>query len=118
MENIITLTGKEPGPVITIMGGIHGDEVCGVHVIDIIKNWEIKRGILHLIYGNPKAIEQNVRCVETNLNRLFLPENKISNNDKNTYEYQRSREILPFLHQSQALLDIHASFTPESFPFI
>jgi len=119
MVNIITKTSNTPGNTTVILAGVHGNETCGIKAFEkIIPDLEIKKGTVHFIYGNPKAIKENVRYIDVNLNRMFREDSEISSNDKTSYEYKRSREIMPYLNEADALLDIHASNTPESTPFI
>ena len=116
--NEIIIDSKKSGPVITIIGGIHGNEPCGVNAINELKNLEINSGKINFIFGNPKAIEQNVRFVGMNLNRAFRDDSEMTEEEKGAYEYKRSREIMPFLDESDILLDIHSSATKNSTPFI
>ncbi|NRH20482.1 hypothetical protein HOO68_00350 [Candidatus Gracilibacteria bacterium] len=99
-----------PGPILTIIGGTHGNETCGVQAIDSIKDTlKIKRGKLFLIYGNIEAIEKNERQIDLNLNRMFRDESTFTTLEKETIEYKRSREIIPYLDASDASLDLHSS---------
>lgn len=118
MKEIVIFDSKRPGPTITIIGGIHGNEPCGVNAINELKNIKINSGKINFIFGNPKAIEQNVRFVGMNLNRAFRDDNELTEDEKMTYEYKRSRELIPFLDESDVLLDIHSSATKDSIPFI
>ncbi|MCB9804969.1 succinylglutamate desuccinylase/aspartoacylase family protein [Candidatus Peribacteria bacterium] len=64
--------------------------------------------------ANPRAIEQNIRQTEKNMNRSFhtIPQD-------NTYEDIRAQELLPFLRESDVLLDIHNTLNTEnSIPFL
>ena len=116
---IIKITGKKEGPTSVIMAGVHGNERCGIEALDrILPFLRIESGRVLFGYGNPRAIEMNQRFVEENLNRMFLDDGKIPLNAKKSYEYQRSRFLKKYLDQADALLDIHASRTPQSQPFI
>jgi len=116
MQTIYEIKGQLKGPTVTIMGGIHGNEFCGVEAIQsLVSDLKIKRGKLNLIIANPLAIEKDVRAVNVNMNRIFLDE--IDSQIKDTYEYQRSLEIRKFLDDSDILLDIHSS-GPDSQPFV
>ena len=118
-ENIIELMGKEPGPTSIILVGVHGNEKCGVEALNkILPNLEIQKGKVFFAYGNPKAIDQNVRYTEANLNRMFKPEETLSEKEKGNYEYSRAQFLKKYLDQSDVLLDIHASFTPTSQRFV
>ncbi|MBU2496944.1 MAG: succinylglutamate desuccinylase/aspartoacylase family protein [Nanoarchaeota archaeon] len=119
-KKVFKINSKKKGPIVVIMGGVHGDEICGVKVIDFLKKHikEIDRGTIYLIYGNPLAIKQEKRFVEMNLNRAFLQENKIDKIKINSYEYKRAKELMPILSSANFLLDIHSSKTPNAKPFV
>lgn len=118
-ENIIELRGQKAGPTSAILIGVHGDERCGIEAIEkLLPSLKIERGRVFVGYGNPKAIERNVRFVEANLNRMFKPDESLTAGEKTSYEYARAQFLKKYLEQSDELLDIHASFTPESQPFI
>ena len=53
-----------------------------------------------------------------NLNRAFLEDEKLSDVQKNSYEYARSREIMETLKMCDYVLDIHSSPTIGSPPVI
>lgn len=61
------------------------------------------------MYGNIEAIEKNERQIELNLNRMFRDDSVFTEQDKKTYEFRRSREIMPYLDLSEASLDLHSS---------
>lgn len=108
-----------PGPIVTIIGGTHGDEVCWVQALDIIRDTlRVKKWRLYLIYGNIEAIEKNTRQIDLNLNRMYRDDSTFTESEKNTIEYKRSREIIPYLEQSDALLDLHSSPSIGSHAFI
>jgi len=118
-EEIIQLIGEENGPVSIILAGVHGDEKCGVEVLKkIIPNLKIEKGRVLFGYGNPRAIKEDKRFVEENLNRMFKKDDLLSEKEKESYEYKRAQFLKKYLNQADALLDIHASFVPNSKPFI
>jgi len=119
LEKIITIDSGKKGPIVTLIGGIHGDEYCGVEVLDKLKNkLKLKKGKVFIIFGNPRAIKNNVRQTQENLNRVFREEKDLTQKEKNSYEYVRSREIMPFLIKSDVVLDLHSSYVQKSKPFI
>ncbi len=114
-EEIIQLTGKEKGPISSILVGVHGDEKCGVDALkNILPNLEIERGNVFCIYGNPRAIEAHTRYTEANLNRMFNNDDSLTTKEKESYEYQRAQFLKNYLDKSEVLLDIHASSIPKS----
>lgn len=124
LEGIFTFRGQEQGETLTVMAGVHGDEICGVRALDcIIPEFQsgvrkIDRGTVNFIYGNPRAIERGAQFTEMNLNRAFRPKDAISEQERNTYERRRALELMTFLRESSALVDVHSSSTRKSVPFI
>jgi predicted deacylase len=59
-------------PEIAVVGGIHGDEPCGVRAVERLldENPTVKRPV-KLVVVNEAAIEQQVRYVDEDLNRAF-----------------------------------------------
>lgn len=119
MENIkvVSKTGEMPGMTAVILSGVHGNEFCGVRAFDnVIPKLKIKSGRVIFIYSNLNAIELNKRCIDRDLNRCFFEEQpeKI----ECTLEGRTAKEIIPFLDEADVLLDIHASNTPNSQPFV
>ncbi|KAF0690566.1 Aste57867_18053 [Aphanomyces stellatus] len=114
--------GKVPhGKHVTILGGVHGNELTGVQVVEQLKAScpPLLVGTLTLILGNPKAIEINERgsAPHADLNRHFTIDlfNKPSSDA--TYEELRAKEIAPYLQNSDLVLDLHATNKP-SVPFL
>ncbi len=106
----IVIDSGIPGPILTIIGGTHGDEICWVQALDTIRDTlKVKKWKLYLIYGNIEAIEKNTRQIDLNLNRMYRDNSTFTENEKDTIEYKRSREIIPYLDESNALLDLHSS---------
>lgn len=116
---IQTLKSNKTGPNLVIMAGVHGDEPCGLQAFaDVLPALSLSRGTVSFVLGNPNAIAIHKREFHTNLNRLFRSDDALSLTEKSTYEYQRSRELMPLLSQADALLDIHSSTTDKTEPFI
>ena len=53
-----------------------------------------------------------------NLNRAFLEDGRLSDKQKDTYEYRRSREMMEVLKDCDYSLDIHSSPTAGSPPMV
>lgn len=118
-EGIKKIIGKKNGSTSIILAGVHGNEKCGVEAFKkILQDIQIDRGQVFFVYGNPKAIEENKRFIEANLNRMFKNENLFSKYEMESYEYGRAQFLKNYLNQADALLDIHASLTPNSTPFV
>ena len=115
MENqIVKLTGKNPGPTLAILGGVHGNEKAGVLTIEWAReNLQINSGTVYLVVANAEAVASSVRQINKNMNRCFL-----AGNAGTAYEDGRARELMQLLDGCDALLDLHASSSDKSTPFI
>ncbi|MEA3304326.1 MAG: succinylglutamate desuccinylase/aspartoacylase family protein [Patescibacteria group bacterium] len=119
-DSIVVIEGKEAGPTVAIFAGVHGDEVCGVEAFQKkLPEITISRGKVFFVYANLRAIEENVRYTDANMNRCFGKDSdKHIEKALGSYERERALELMPILDQCEALLDIHASTNKESTPFI
>lgn len=112
-NDMVKKTGERPGKKLAVFAGVHGNEKAGVFALErLIKNLEIEAGEVYFVYANPRAIEQDVRYTEKNLNRCFLEKTSDS------YEEKRARELMSILDECDALLDLHASNNKEATPFV
>lgn len=102
--------GPDEGPRLLVLGAVHGNEPCGTKAIQKVLE-EIEAGQISITKGsvtfipicNPKAYEQNVRYVESNLNRHLYPKDA-----PRTYEDNIANELCPYLKDTDLLLDIHS----------
>lgn len=118
-ESFIELTGTKNRTTSIVIVGTHGNERCGIEAIErLIPTLTVTKGRVLFAHGNPKAIEQDVRFTEANLNRMFKSDDLLSEKEKSSYEYTRSQVLKGYMDQADALLDVHASNTPDSKPFI
>jgi Succinylglutamate desuccinylase / Aspartoacylase family len=116
---IVSYHAVEKGKVLTVLGAVHGNEVCGVEaikrVIEEIDLGELtlKRGVLKLIpVANPLAYKQGVRYVDRNLNRSLYPKEH-----KRDYEDYLDPILCSLLDETDIVLDLH-SFASQGEPFI
>lgn len=118
-NNAIEIKGPLDGNASIVLAGVHGNEMCGVKAFsEMLEDLKIDTGRVFFIFGNPLAIAENKRFIDKNLNRMFVDENQLTAEEKESYEYVRSLFIKEYLDKSSALLDVHASNTPDSLPFI
>lgn len=117
-EDISIITGPMPGPASMVLVGVHGNETCGIEALQsILPNLVLQKGKVFFGYGNPQAIAAGKRFVGANLNRMYKNDSLFSAEEKMSYEYGRAQFLKTYFDQVDALLDVHASFTPESQPF-
>lgn len=115
---ILSIRGNRPGKRIAIFAGVHGNEVCGPQAVNaLLPELKIEAGVVTFVLANPRAIEARVRFTEQNLNRLFKRDNELTDTEKASYEYHRSRELMALLDEHDILLDVHSSATPGAIPF-
>ncbi len=107
--------GEEPGPTVTVMGGLHGNETVGIDVVEkllAVVREKIKIGMVNIIIGNPAAAEAGKRFIDKDANRLW------GGKLVNIPEQDRVEELKPFLAQSDLMLDLHSTIKPVSEPFL
>ena len=116
---IVTHRALAPGPALTVLGAVHGNERCGAEAItrlitDLDKgSIALRRGTLQLVpVTNPQAYEKGVRFVERNLNRFLFPKA-----EKKFYEDFLDPIVCDVLDRTEVLLDLH-SYTSQGGPFI
>ncbi len=72
METIIKKTSENPGKIIAIFCGVHGNERAGIIAAEkALQELVITAGTVYFVFANPRAIEIGKRFVEKNLNRCF-----------------------------------------------
>ncbi len=103
-SKIITIDSGVPGKTLAIFAGVHGNEKAGILALDYLAGHILlKQGKVHLVYANPRAIEQGVRFTEKNLNRCF-----VRRDESSCYEEFLADELMDLLDTCDALLDMHA----------
>ena len=124
-------TGDEKGPLLIVLGGMHGNEPAGVKAIDLmfkmlevepITNPEFKfHGRIIGIRGNLRAMEKGKRFIVKDLNRQWTPENveRIKNAPLEELDSEdlEMKEILEIVNHQIAtyqpekivLLDLHTT---------
>lgn len=115
-EKIWQVTGSKDGPNLVICGGVHGDELIGIEVVEKLKEMfekeelKLEKGNLTLILANVEAIKSHQRATapEIDLNDLFYPEH-LSGRPLKYYESRRARVLAPFLLKADIFIDIHAT---------
>ncbi len=123
--------GKKGGPLLVILGGMHGNEPAGIKAIDLMckmlevepitnPSFEFNGTVMGLI-GNLQALKENKRFINKDLNRQWELDivERIITADKKSLEAEdlEMREILDIIHneieQSQVekliVLDLHTT---------
>lgn len=101
------------GPKTAIIGGMHGDEKCGVEnfywmLNNFLDDFSVKFGAIYIILGNYKAVEIGKRYLEEDLNRQF----GLKDVERLSFEKQRVYEIERILDKCDYVLDIHSTSLP------
>ena len=115
MERVMgSYTEKTKGPLLVVIGGIHGNEPAGVKAIDFVckmlevehiknENFNYNGSFLGII-GNLKAFKRKERFIDRDLNRMWRPENvaKILNSSTADLinEEIEIKEILDLIHKA------------------
>lgn len=106
-----TITKGEGQPQYTVVGSIHGDEPAGKKAIEKILSSDIEfKKPVKFIIANEKALEQNKRYLEKDLNRA-MPGNPESDIHEERLAHKLKQEV-----EGTKLLDIHTTRShPEPF---
>lgn len=111
---ITKIFGPKPGRTLAVFAGVHGNELAGIKALNNLEErLALSAGTVYLVLANIKAIEEETRYIEKNLNRCF-----IKGNSGSTYEDGLARELMDLLDQCDALLDLHGYNGPEDQPFL
>src|SRR5262245_7951926 len=114
IQGAVRIAGNEKGPRVVMFGGVHGDEVSGVHAIEKLffdffgGKRVLTRGSLTLVRVNEHALAAERRYIMHNLNRLFR-EDYGPEIDKASYEYGRAQELKTVLRDCDYFLDFHSA---------
>lgn len=91
---------------ILVLGGMHGNELLGVKLVESLQETPIKN--VDVCIANPRAVKQNTRYTETDLNRSFGVQTTSS------YEIDRAKELSELTKQYDVVLDFHNTQTPNN----
>ncbi|MDD2620570.1 MAG: succinylglutamate desuccinylase/aspartoacylase family protein [Syntrophomonadaceae bacterium] len=72
--DLFIIRSSNPGPVVMVVGGVHGNETAGYKAATLLKDYRIKNGTLLILpQANRRAVKSDVRflCGEKDLNRCF-----------------------------------------------
>ncbi|MDR9457153.1 MAG: succinylglutamate desuccinylase/aspartoacylase family protein [Salegentibacter sp.] len=121
-------TSGKKGPLLFVTGGVHGNEPSGVQALEKVfseleKSKPEIEGTIIGVSGNKKALNQNKRFLDEDLNRTWTEEN-IQQRKKETHEQREMWEIIEVLEQhpesdftKRYFLDCHTTSSP-SLPYI
>lgn len=114
LDNVILVASGQPGPILAIFAGVHGNERAGVYALQqLATELKLTKGKVYLVLANPPAIEADVRMLGKNLNRCFF-----EGNIGNTPEDMRACELMQLLDGCDALLDLHMFYDDNGEPFV
>jgi predicted deacylase len=94
-----------------IVGGVHGNELCGVRTISqihrkILQDPSSFKGCVTTIVANHQAIQQNKRFIHSDLNRAFGKSNGFG------HEKYLAQKLMPYLQDIDYLIDLHSTSAP------
>ncbi len=107
--DLYVIESGQPGPIVMVVGGVHGNETAGYRAAEKVKDYSIKKGTLLVIPRvNKLAIEAGRRSApgETDFNRLF-PQSKTAS-PKNAL----AKEVYSIVKEYNVewLMDMHEGF--------
>ncbi|UBZ06618.1 succinylglutamate desuccinylase/aspartoacylase family protein [Salegentibacter mishustinae] len=121
-------TSNKKGPLLFVTAGIHGNEPSGVKALEeVFKQLEKTKpeieGTLVGVSGNHKALNQNKRYIDEDLNRVWTEENIEQEKDE-SHEQKEMWEIIEILNKfpekdftKRYFLDCHTT-SSASLPYV
>ncbi len=121
-----TIKGREKGPLLIFVGGIHGNEKQGLIALEnVFRNFKYTKdsikGKAIALRGNLAAINLNKRYVSKDLNRIWNDAEELNANDvAEVAEYWALKEVieeeLKGDYEKVFLIDLHTTSAP-TIPF-
>ncbi len=95
---------------------IHGNEFGSlpavVQLVEQLRSGDLRfGGRVTVFIGNPEAARQNMRFIESDLNRVFIE------TDGKTHEHERARTLMPILDTADVFVDFHQTILETQQPF-
>jgi glutamine amidotransferase-like uncharacterized protein len=107
------IDGEKPGPVVMIVGGIHGNEPAGCRAVEQIRHWNITRGeLIVLPRANRPSLQRRTRRMPelprdcNDLNRNFPK----ADGERPRCALSRAIWNLVSSHRPDWLLDLHEGY--------
>jgi hypothetical protein len=101
--NVYEISGREAGPTLLIIGGIHGNEPGGYLAADLFADLTLKKGNLIVVpRANIYSIQQNERGSRGDMNRQFSTESHDLEIDSDIIGV-----LVELMRQADALLNLH-----------
>ncbi len=122
VRGVRVLRSGVPGPVVGLMGMLHGNEPAGTGLWRFAKELgRPARGEVHVILGHPDAVAARpggVRYIQDDLNRMFLDDAELiaAGVDLAGPDYRRKVELMEAVAPLDVLVDIHTTSQPSA-PF-
>lgn len=123
------IKGKKTGATVVFFAGIHGNEFAGVKALNTIlskiKAHDISGEIIG-VYGNIKALKENKRYIDKDLNRVWTKQQLYNLNNEKTpkNEVLEQKELFHFIEgllasteQPIYFIDLHTT-SSKTLPFI
>ena len=123
VRGVRVLQGEKPGPIVGLMGMLHGNEPAGAGLWELVREIGLpSRGEIRLIIGHPDAMAASPggdRYIRNDLNRLFQDNDNLAaaGVDFDGPDYRRMVELKSVLSELDVLLDIHTTSQPSE-PFV
>lgn len=126
--------GQRPGPLLLVVGALHGNEPAGVEAsLTVLRQLESRapriRGEVLFLVGNTRALARGARFIDRDLNRVWTPENVAALRDEKgaserSAESLEQEEILETISRALSkardeayLVDLHTS-SADGQPFL
>ncbi len=123
------IKSENQGSTIVFFAGMHGNEFAGVHALNNVLSTISQKDIvgeIYGVYGNIKALKNNKRFLESDLNRMWTAKklNALKQKRELSNEEEEQEALLYFINELLAttqnpiyFIDLHTT-SSKSLPFI
>ena len=123
---VMRVRASEPGAMLIVLGGIHGNEPAGLHALEPLADLALEAGDFVALSGNRAALAEGVRYLDRDLNRGWSPEAlaALPGRGLGSAEDDEQRDLLGAIEDAVAdargpvyFLDLHTT-SAEGHPFV
>ena len=121
---VMRVRAERPGPMLIVLGGIHGNEPAGLHALEPLAGLQLECGDFVALSGNRAALAEGVRYVARDLNRGWGALASLPPRGEGVAEDDEQRDLLGAIEDALAdargpvyFLDLHTT-SAEGHPFV
>jgi predicted deacylase len=125
-DQVLIFDSGKPGPIVSVCALTHGNEISGVltaaEIVQNIQNESLALGVGQLqvllsnyeILNDATGFEALARHRGIDLNRIWADDREVIAQGPGSGEFLVRDRLLPYLHQSDCLIDLHSTSQPST----